>query len=414
MVERRRVVVTGLGAVTPLGIGASAFWQELLAGTSGIRRISRFDPEGFASQIAGEVQHFDPLAYMDRKDVLRTDLFIQYALAAALLAVQDADLRMDGEDRDRVGVYVGTGMGGIATLTKGHRVLLDQGPNHGSPYTLPALLPNMAAGWISMRLGARGPNGCVSTACAAGSHAVGDAARLIQHGEADVMIAGGAEALITPLVIEGFTALRALSTRNDEPGRASRPFDKDRDGFVLGEGAGIVVLEERERARARGAAAYAELAGYGRSADAHHPTNPSPDGAARAMAAALRDAGLRPEDVDYINAHATSTRNGDTAETQSIKRVFGEHAYRLAVSSTKSMTGHLLGAAGGVEAIATVLSVRHGLVPPTINCDAADPDCDLDYVPNRSRTTAVRAALSNSFAFGGTNAVLAFTRSDIG
>jgi 3-oxoacyl-[acyl-carrier-protein] synthase II len=319
---------------------------------------------------------------------------------------------MEREDGDRVGVIVGTAMGGISILTRGHRTLLEQGPNQASPYTLPALLPNMAAGWISMRLGARGPCSCVATACAAGSHAIGDALRLIQHGEADVMIAGGTDALILPLVVEGFCALRALSTRNDKPGQASRPFDRHRDGFVLGEGAGIVILEALEHAQRRGAAVYADVAGYGRSADAHHPTNPSADGAARAMALCLRDAGLVPEDVDYINAHATSTRNGDISESQAIKRVFGGHAPRLAVSSTKSMTGHLLGAAGGVEAVATLLAVRHGVLPPTINYDTPDPDCDLDCVPNRSRSAHVRVALSNSFAFGGANAVLAFQRSE--
>jgi 3-oxoacyl-[acyl-carrier-protein] synthase II len=410
MVDRRRVVVTGLGAVTPLGIGAASFWEKLVAGVSGIGRITRFDPQLFQSQIAGEVTNFDPLAYMDRKDMLRTDPFIQYAIAATLLAVQDAGLTMADEDGERVGVIVATGMGGISTLAKGVGILLKQGPNHGSPYMLPALLPNMASGWISMRLGARGPNSCVTTACAASSHAIGDAARLIQHGEADVMIAGGADALIVPVVIDGFCALRALSTRNAEPTRASRPFDRDRDGFVIGEGSGIAILEELEHARRRGAAIYAELAGYGLCADAHHPTNPAPDGAARAMTLALRDAGLAAADIDYINAHATSTRNGDVAETQAIKRVFGEHARRLPVSSIKSMTGHLLGAAGAVEALATVLAVKRGVLPPTMNCDAPDPECDLDYVPNQSRPAEVRAALSNSFAFGGANSVLAFKR----
>lgn len=412
--ERRRVVVTGLGAVTPLGIGAATFWQRLLEGASGIGRITRFDPQGYPSQIAGEVKGFDPLDHMEKKEVLRTDTFIHYALAASLLAVEDAGLKIGEEDRDRIGVIVGTGMGGISTLMRGYQTLLERGPNEQSPYTLPALLPNMAAGWISMRLEARGPNSCVTTACAAGSHAIGDAFHLIRLGEADVMIAGGADALITPVVIGGFCALRALSTRNDEPERASRPFDKHRDGFVIGEGAGIVILEELEHALRRGAPIYAELAGYSLSADAYHPTNPSPDGAARAMALALRNAGLHVEEIDYINAHATSTRNGDLAETVAIKRVFGEHAYRLAVSSIKSMTGHLLGAAGGVEAVATVLTVRSGMLVPTVNYETPDPLCDLDYVPNRSRPAPVRAALSNSFAFGGTNAVLAFKRFEDG
>jgi len=408
--EYGRVVVTGLGAVTPLGVGVSSLWQGLLDGTSGIRHITRFDTQGYPSQIAGEVKDFEPLDYMEKKEVLRTDTFVQYALAASLLAVQDADLQMKYEDCDRVGVIVGTGMGGLSTLMKGYHVLLKHGPSRVSSYTLPALIPNMAAGCIAMRLRARGPNSCISTACAAGSHAIGDAFRLIRLGEVEVMIAGGAEAVIEPVAIAGFSALRALSTRNDEPERASRPFDKDRDGFVLGEGAGIVILEELEHARRRGARIYAELAGYGLSADAHHATEPSSDGPARAMSLALRNAGLRPEDIDYINAHGTSTPHGDRAETLAIKSAFGAHASRLVISSIKSMIGHLLGAAGSVEAITTVLTVQRGICPPTINYEMPDLECDLDYVPNRARSVPVRAALSNSFAFGGTNSVLAFKR----
>ncbi len=405
----RRVVVTGLGVVSPIGVGVDAFWDALLRGRSGIGPITRFDPSPFPTRIAGEVRGFDPLAHLPRRDVVRTDAFIHYALASARQAIADARLEIDGRG-DRVGVSIGTGMGGIPLLMTAYDALLREGVQAISPYAMPGFLPNMAAGWVSMRTGARGPIASPSTACAAGNQAIGDAFRLIQRGEADVMLAGGTDALIHPIVIGCFCALRALSTLNEDPPRASRPFDKERDGFVLAEGAGMLVLEELESARARGARVYAELVGYGLTADAHHPTAPSTDGPARALAAALADGGLRPEDVDYINAHGTSTPHNDINETRAIKQVFGAHARRVAVSSTKSMTGHLIGAAGAVEAIATVLAIERGIVPPTINYRTPDPECDLDYVPNEPRRMEVRAAVSNSFAFGGTNATLAFRR----
>jgi 3-oxoacyl-[acyl-carrier-protein] synthase II len=403
----RRVVVTGLGVVSPIGIGVDAFWAALGRGVSGIDRITRFDPTPFASQIAGEVRGFDPLAYLPRRDVVRTDLFVHFALTSAQEAVADAKLRVEGQG-ERVGVSIGSSVGGLPLLLRSYDTLLAVGPEALSPYMLPGFLPNMAAGWVSMRFGARGPIASAATACAAGNQAIGDAFRVIQRGEADAMLAGGTDALIHPIIIGGFCALRALSRRNAEPARASRPFDGGRDGFVLSEGAGVLVLEAFEVAQARGAHVYAEIAGYGLSADAHHPTAPSSDGPARAMSLALADAGLRPDEVDYINAHGTSTPHNDVNETRAIKQVFGEHARRLAVSSTKSMTGHLIGAAGAVEAIASVLAIERGLVPPTINYQVPDPECDLDYVPNAARSMDVRAALSNSFAFGGTNATLAF------
>jgi 3-oxoacyl-[acyl-carrier-protein] synthase II len=406
----RRVAVTGMGAVTPLGVGVPAFWEGLTAGRSGVGRITRFDPSRHRSQIAAEVKGFDPLGYMEKKEVLRTDLFIQYAMAAAGEALADAGLKLPDGIGERAGVIVGTGMGGIPRLLESYEIVQQHGPERAVPYMLPGLIPNMAAGWISMRFGARGPNSSVSTACAAGSHAIGDAFRLIQRGEADVMLAGGSEAILLPLVFCGFDSLRALSPRNDAPERASRPFDAGRDGFVMGEGAGILVLEELERARARGACIHAELRGYGMTADAHHPTLPAPegDGPARAMALALADAGLRHEEVGYINAHGTSTPFNDANETLAIKRVFGAHAGRLAVSSIKSMIGHLLGAAGALAAISTALALREGILPPTINYETPDPQCDLDYVPNAARRAPARVALVNAFAFGGTNAVLAF------
>jgi 3-oxoacyl-[acyl-carrier-protein] synthase II len=405
----RRVVVTGLGVVSPVGVGVDAYWCALTRGVSGIRRISRFDPSPFASQIAGEVPDFDPLAYLPRRDVVRTDPFIHYALVAAYQAVADAKLEIGGQN-ERVGVMVGNSMGGIGLLMSAHDTLRDSGPDAVSPYALPGSLPTMAAGWVAMRTGARGPIASPTTACAAGNQAIGDAFRTIQRGDADVMLAGGADALVQPIVLGCFCALRALSTRNDEPQAASRPFDRDRDGFVLAEGAGMLVLEEYESARARRAHVHAEVVGYGVTADANHPTMPSTDGPARAIGLALADAGLRPEDVDYVNAHGTSTPHNDVNETRAIKRAFGPHAGRLAVSSTKSMTGHLNAAAGAVESIATVLAIEHQLAPPTINQHRADPECDLDYVPNIARPMAIRAALSNSFAFGGVNAILAFRK----
>jgi 3-oxoacyl-[acyl-carrier-protein] synthase II len=403
----RRVVVTGLGVVSPVGIGVDAFWSALQHGVSGIDRITRFDATPFASRIAGEVRGFDPLAHLPRRDVVRTDTFIHFALTAAQEAIADAKLRVEGQS-DRVGVSIGTGLGGIPLLISAYDTLLREGPDALSPYAMPGFLPNMAAGWVSIRHGARGPIASATTACAAGNQAIGDAFRVIQRGDADAMLAGGTDALIHPLVVASFCALRALSTRNDDPPHASRPFDAERDGFILAEGSGILVLEEREAALARGAHVYAELVGYGLSADAHHPTAPSPHGPVRAMTLALEDAGLRPEQVDHINAHGTSTPHNDINETRAIKRVFGDHARRLAISATKSMTGHLIGAAGAVEAIATVLAIERGLVPPTINYRTPDPECDLDYVPNEARRMDVATALSNSFAFGGTNATLAF------
>jgi len=409
----RRVVITGMGLVSPIGIGLDAFWRGLTQGVSGTGRITKFDPTRFPSQIAAEVRGFDPLLYLPRRDVVRTDTFIQYAVAAAQEALMRANLTIEAQ-RDRVGASIGTGMGGIPLLMTAYETLQRDGPEGISPYAMPGCLPNMAAGWIAMRTGARGPIAAASTACAAGNQAIGDAFRMIQRGEADVMLAGGADALIHPVVVGCFCALRALSTQNADPERASRPFDKERDGFVLGEGAGILALEELEAARARGAHIHAELAGYAVTADAHHPTAPSTEGPARAMALALADAGLAPQEIDYVNAHGTSTPQNDTNETKSIKQVFGVHAARLAVSSTKSMTGHLIGAAGAVEAIATVLALEHGLIPPTINYRTPDPECDLDYVPNQGRAAELRAAMSNAFAFGGTNAILVFKRAPAG
>jgi 3-oxoacyl-[acyl-carrier-protein] synthase II len=411
-VDKPRVVVTGLGAVTPVGNTAEEFWTALIQGKSGIGPITRFDATDFPTRIAGEVKGFDALKFVDKKDDRKLDLYLKYALACAVMAVEDAGLDAAKEDGNRFGVLVGSGIGGISTLLESQRVLLDKGPDRVSPFFIPMLIINMASGLISMRFGARGPNSSVVTACATGNHAIGDATRIIQRGDADVMIAGGAEAIIIPLTIAGFCQMKAMSTRNDEPARASRPFDADRDGFVCGEGGGLVVLESLEHAVRREARIYAEVVGYGMTGDAHHMTAPDPegDGAARAMAAALRDAALEPPAVGYINAHGTSTPYNDKFETIAIKRVFGEHAKRLPVSSTKSMTGHLLGAAGGIEAIATTLALYHGVLPPTINYEKPDPECDLDYVPNQARKQDVEVALSNAFGFGGTNATLAFRK----
>jgi 3-oxoacyl-[acyl-carrier-protein] synthase II len=419
-VDSRRVVVTGLGALTPVGNTVEEFWAGLTHGRSGIGPITKFDASGrtesgeprFPTRIAGEVRGFDPLAYVDKKEARRLDPFLQYAMACSVMAVQDAALDTGKVDATRFGVLIGSGIGGISTLLEWHQVMLTKGPDRVSPFFIPMLIVNMASGLVSMRFGAKGPNSSVVTACATGNHAIGDAGKLIQRGVADVMIAGGAEAIIVPLTIAGFCAMKAMSTRNDEPEKASRPFDAHRDGFVCGEGGGVLVLEALEHARARDARIYAEVVGYGLTGDAHHMTAPDPDGdgAARAMDGALRDAGLAPADVGYINAHGTSTPYNDKFETLAIKRVFGDHARRLAVSSTKSMTGHLLGAAGGIEAIATVLALHHGLLPPTINYETPDPECDLDYVPNQARKQDVEVALSNAFGFGGTNATLAFRR----
>ena len=410
--DNRRVVITGAGAVTPVGNTAEEFWTSLTEGKSGIGPITRFDSTGFPTRIAGEVKGFDALKYVDKKDDRKLDLYLKYALACAVMAVEDAGLDSAKVDGDRFGVLVGSGIGGISTLLESHKVLIEKGPDRVSPFFVPMLIINMASGLISMRFGARGPNSSVVTACATGNHAIGDAARIVQRGDADVMIAGGAEAIIIPLTIAGFCQMKAMSTRNDEPAKASRPFDAERDGFVCGEGGGLVVLESLEHARRRDARIYAEVVGYGMTGDAHHMTAPDPegDGAARAMTAALRDGGLDPSAVGYINAHGTSTPYNDKFETIAIKRVFGEHAKRVPVSSTKSMTGHLLGAAGVIEAIATTLALHHGILPPTINYEKPDPDCDLDYVPNTARRVQVEAALSNGFGFGGTNATLAFRR----
>lgn len=410
--NKRRVVVTGLGLITPLGIGVKDNWEKLIQGKSGIGKITRFDASGLQTQIAGEVKNFNPEDFIEPKEIKKMDRFIQFAIASTEMALNDSGLKITRSNAERVGVIVGSGIGGLETIEHYHRVLLKKGPKKISPFFVPMLAINLASGQISMRFNAKGPNSAVATACATGSHSIGDAYKIIQRGDADVMIAGGAEAVITPLCISGFNAMRALSTRNDEPEKASRPFDSDRDGFVIGEGAAILILESLENALNRGARIYAEIVGYGMTADAYHITSPSPggEGAARCMAMALRDGGVEPSEVDYINAHGTSTKQGDELESYAIKTVFGEHAYKLAVSSTKSMTGHLLGAAGGVEAFITVLSVYNDIVPPTINLDNPDPECDLDYVPHKSRKMTVNYALSNSFGFGGTNACLLFKK----
>jgi len=411
---KRRVVVTGVGLVSSLGIGTEENWKALCAGRSGIGSITRFDASQFSTRIAGEVKNFDPLQFIAKKDVKKMDVFIQYAIAAAEFAVLDAGLEVTPEIADRVGVFIASGIGGFSAIEREHRVLLKDGPRKISPFFIPSVIINLAAGQVSIRFGAKGPNSATVTACSASAHAVGDAFEIISRGAADVMIAGGSEAAITPLGVGGFAAMRALSKRNDEPKRASRPFDRDRDGFIIGEGAGVVILEEYERAQARKAPLYAELVGYGMSGDAFHVTAPSEDGdgAVRAIRAALARGECRPDQVDYVNAHGTSTPHNDRLETLAIKNVFGDHASQLAVSSTKSMTGHLLGAAGGLEAGITALAVRRQMLPPTINLDTPDPDCDLDYVPGSARSATVRYALSNSFGFGGTNAVLLFKRCD--
>lgn len=407
---KRRVVVTGVGVLSPIGNDRETFWNRLIRGESGIGSVTRFDPSNFPTQIAGEVKDFDPLDYMERKEARRMDRFVQFAVAATKMAMQDAALDMEKEDPNRVGVYIGSGIGGLATWEEQHKVLLNKGPRRVSPFFIPMMIANMAAGQVSIMTGAKGPTSAAISACATGTHSIGDAFKIIQRGDADVMIAGGAEATITPMAFAGFCAARAMSTRNEEPQKASRPFDKERDGFVMGEGAGVLILESLEHAEKRGASIIAELAGYGMSSDAHHLTAPAPEGegACRAMQQAMKDAGLSPEEIDYINAHGTSTDLNDKFETMAIKNAFGEHAQRLAVSSNKSMIGHLLGAAGGVEAIATALTVKTGMIPPTINLETPDPECDLDYVPNQARESKVRAALSNSLGFGGHNATLLF------
>jgi len=408
----RRVVVTGLGMVSPLGTGVEKSWQALVQGKSGVAKITKFDPTGFDTQIAAEVKDFVPENFIDKKEMKRMDIFIQYAVASAVMAMEDAQLKITPANADRVGVVVGAGLGGLTTIEAFHKTLLERGPGRISPFFIPMLIVNEAPGQISMRFGAKGPNASMVTACATGNHNIGDAWRMIQRGDADAIIAGGVEATITPLAVSGFNAMKALSTRNEEPEKASRPFDKNRDGFVMGEGAGIIILEELTGALDRGAKIYAEIVGYGLTGDAYHITAPSPDGegAARCMQMALASGGIAPEQVDYINAHGTSTYYNDIYETIAIKTVFKEHAKKLPISSTKSMTGHLLGGAGGVEAIFTILTLCQGIIPPTINYETPDPDCDLDYVPNVARKADVRLALTNSFGFGGTNAVLAFKK----
>jgi 3-oxoacyl-[acyl-carrier-protein] synthase II len=409
----RRVVVTGLGLVTPLGIGTKATWEAAIAGKSGVGPITRFDAKDLPSRIAGEVKEFNPDLYMDRKEARRNDLFIQFGLAAAQVALQDAGLPTNKPLGERCGVIVGSGMGGLATLEDTHLTAVNRGHRKVNPFFIPSIIVNLVGGQISIRYGASGVNYAPVSACATGNHAIGESMRHLQHGDVDVMISGGAEATITLLGISGFTAARALSERNDAPEKASRPFDKDRDGFVAGEGAGLLVLEELEHARRRGARIYCELTGYGATADAFHITAPSGHGAERAMKLCLDDAGLRPEEVQYVNAHGTSTPVGDIAEMKAIKSVFGDWAKKgLMVSSTKSMTGHLLGAAGGVEGALTALALFHGIVPPTINIEHQDPECDLDVVPNQAREVPIRVAISNSFGFGGTNAVIAFQKLD--
>ncbi len=412
MTRKRRVVVTGVGLVSPLGIGSEETWQGLLAGRSGAGPITHFDASHHSTRFACEVRGFDPLRWIEKKDLKKVDRFIQLAIAASDLALADARLEVRATDPLRTGVFIGSGIGGFATIEREHEALLKGGPRKISPFFIPSSIVNLASGWVSIRTGAKGPNSATCTACTSGAHAVGDSFRLIQHGDAEVMIAGGSEAAITPLGVGGFCAMRALSTRNDEPQRASRPFDRDRDGFVIGEGAGIVILEELEHARRRGARPYCELAGYAMSSDAHHISAPCEDGdgAIRVMRAALADAGVAPGAVDYINVHGTSTPRGDAVETIAAKAVFGEHARRLALSSTKSMTGHLLGAAGALESGIVALALRDQVLPPTINLENPDPECDLDYVPNAARRQPLRYALNNSFGFGGTNGSLLFAR----
>ena len=412
MQNGRRVVITGIGVITPLGSEKEEFWRNLIAGKSGIDYITHFDTKDFPSKIGAEVRDFNPLDFVSAKEARRMDKFIQFAVAGAKLAVADANLNLDKIDRNRAGVLVGSGIGGIETIEREHRTLISKGPSRISPFLIPMLIVNMAPGQISMELGLKGPNSCVATACSSGSHAVGDAFKIIQRGDAELMLSGGTETALTPLGFGGFCAMRALSTCNDQPKKASRPFDKLRDGFIMGEGAGIVILESLEHARKRDAHIYGEICGYGLTGDAYHITAPAPEGegAARCIRMALKDAGFSLEDVDYINAHGTSTLLNDKYETMAIKTVFGKGAYKIAVSSTKSMTGHLLGAAGGVEAAICALILERNIIPPTMNYEHPDPDCDLDYVPNQARKAEVKVALSNSLGFGGHNATLVFKK----
>ncbi len=411
--ELKRVVVTGLGSITPIGNNVSDYWEGLLAGRSGIGMITLFDASRHDCRIAGEVKGFDPIDHMDRKEAKRMDRFAQFAVAASKQAVKDADLVIDDSNATQIGVMIGTGIGGLKVLEDQQEINLTRGPDRCSPFMIPMMIANMAAGLTAIHLGAKGPNSCAVTACAAGSNSIGDAFRLVQRGYAKAMVCGGTEAAVTTLSVAGFSACKALSlSRNDDPLHASRPFDRDRDGFVLGEGVGVLVLEELESAIDRGARIYAEIVGYGLTCDAYHMTSPVPggEGAARAIELCLKDADLRPNQVTYINAHGTSTGANDPTETAAIKRALGDNAYKVAISSTKSMTGHLLGGSGGIEAVATVKAIAHGQIPPTINLDNPDPECDLDYVPHHSRTQAVDVALSNSFGFGGHNVTLAFKK----
>ncbi|MGO9378457.1 MAG: beta-ketoacyl-ACP synthase II [Dissulfurispiraceae bacterium] len=412
MSQDRRVVITGLGLVSPLGIGVEASWKAAAAGTVGIGPITQFDASAYPVRIAGEVKDFDPAQYIDAKEIKKMDRFIHLAMAASMMAHEDSRLKITPENADRVGVFIGSGIGGLKSIEYYHKALLEKGHRRVSPFFIPMVCINLASGNVSIHLGAKGPNSSVVTACATGSHAIGEAFRIIQRGDADVMFAGGAESVICPLAVAGFAAMKALSTSNDKPDKSSRPFDSDRDGFVMGEGTGIIVVESLDSALARDAKIYAEIIGYGMSGDAYHISSPAPEGegAARCMKAALKDAGIEPEKIQYINAHGTSTKYGDELETMAIKKVFGEHAYKLCVSSTKSMTGHLLGAAGGVEAIFSILSIVNDLVLPTVNLDNPDPQCDLDYVPHTARQLSLEYALSNSFGFGGTNACLIFKK----
>jgi 3-oxoacyl-[acyl-carrier-protein] synthase II len=410
--NKRRVVVTGVGMISPLGVGNEPTWQGLIAGRSGIGLITKFDVSAYPCRIAGEVRDFHAEDFIEKKEIKKSDTFIHYAVAASQMAFDDSGLDMAKEDSDRVGVIIGSGIGGLPLIEETHTKLLERGPSRISPFFIPGLIVNLAGGQVSIRFGAKGPSSAPATACATGAHAIGDAMKVIRYDEADVMFAGGTEAVITPLAVGGFSAMRALSTRNDDPQHASRPWDLDRDGFVMGEGAGIVILEEREHALARGAKIYCEITGYGMTSDAYHITSPSEDGdgMARVMGRALKDAGLKPSDIDYINAHGTSTSVGDKTETVAIKRLFGEQAYKVAISSTKSMTGHLLGAAGGIESAFAAKIVETGIIPPTINYETPDPECDLDYVPNVARQAEITHVLSNSFGFGGTNATLIFSK----
>ncbi|MDP6657503.1 MAG: beta-ketoacyl-ACP synthase II [Nitrospinaceae bacterium] len=408
---KRRVAVTGMGVISPLGIGIDENWAALCNGKSGIAPITKFDTNSFPIEIAGEVRDFDPQQYIGHKEVKKMDIFIHYAVAASQLALKDSGFEISEKNAERVGVQVGVGLGGLPAIEKYHDIFKEKGVRKITPFFIPMLIANLASGQVSIHFGAKGPNTCVVTACATGTHAIGDAARLIQYGEADVMFAGGTESVITPLCVGGFHAAKALSTRNDDPQGASRPFDRDRDGFVIGEGCGVVILEEMDLAKKRGARIYGEVAGYALNGDAYHitATAPNGEGAARCINLALKNAGINREEVEYINAHGTST-GADATETQAIKTVFGDHAYRLAVSSTKSMTGHLLGAAGGVEAIFSLLALSRGVLPPTINYTTPDPECDLNYIPNQAQEIEINTVLSNSFGFGGTNAVLVFKR----